>query len=48
MEELSGVCRVTGVLNVKADEDHEVKFVDNELTPTQRQVFQLLKMKSLC
>ncbi len=48
MEELSGVCRVTGVLNVKADEDHEVKFVDNELTPTQRQVFQLLKIKSLC
>ncbi len=48
MEELSGVCRVTGVLNVKADEDHEVKFVDNELTPTQRQVFKLLKIKSLC
>ncbi|MCY4000460.1 MAG: hypothetical protein OXF84_06595, partial [Bacteroidetes bacterium] len=48
MEELSGVCRLTGVLNVTSDEEHEVKLVDDELTPIQRQVFKLLNIKSLC
>lgn len=48
MEELSGVCRLTGVLNVTSDEDHEVNLVDDELTPIQRQVFKLLNIKSLC
>jgi len=48
MEELPGVCRLTGVLKVASDEDHEVKLVDDELSPIQRQVFKLLKIKSLC
>ena len=48
MEDLSGICRLTGVLKITSDDDHRVKFVDEELTPTQSQALKLLNIKSLC
>jgi len=47
MEELSGVCRLTGSLKVETDDPHEVKFVEEELTATQSRVFKLLNIKTL-